>query len=165
MTSSQCLPACPATECPHRPCRGAGHNSYSSSLNLLLCLSQGDRMSVPPPAQQGQQHLQIQFTPAGTAEQGGPISGSSQVSRKCSKRGPVLTANPVPWALSFPYPGWPVSPCGGQDASSYPLHWEPLFPSCTHHGGHLPGQSWVAGASALHDTRLLRHLAAPQAAG
>lgn len=50
------------------------------------------------------------FTPAGTLEQGGPISGSSQVSRKCSKRRPVLTINLLPWALSFSHPGWPLHP-------------------------------------------------------
>lgn len=50
---------------------------------------------------------------------------------------------------TFCHPGWSLSPRGRQDASSHPLHWEPLFPSCTYHADPLPGQSWVSGASAL----------------
>lgn len=77
-----------------------------------LCLSQGDRMPVPLPAHWGQQEIKIQFIPSGTLDQGGPISGSSQVSRKYSKRGPVLTINLLPWALSFSTQAGHCNPVG-----------------------------------------------------
>lgn len=101
-------------------------------------------MPVPLPAHWSQQDLQIQFTPAGTLEQGGRISGSSQISRKSSKRGPVLTINLLPWALSATQAGHchpvgdrmlPPILCTGNHSS--------------HHADPLPGQSWVSGASAL----------------
>lgn len=67
------------------------------------------------------------------------------------QKGTSCTINLLPWALFFLPPRRATVTLWETRcfllSSMGQVQWEPLFPSCTHHAGPLPWQSWVAGAS------------------